>query len=77
MEMVHIFTQLISEFCDNVVLDVNSESGKPGLFKHPLGLWRKHNWLLEEMAKDESEYDDDFVQGAKRATGSLQHIATG
>ena len=73
---------IISQF-NGSTLDVNPETGKPGLFKRQVvlfskwGLWKKHNWLIEKTVADESEYDDDFVQGEKRATGHLQHIATG
>ena len=37
-------------------------------------LWTKHNWLIEKVVRDESNYDDDFVEGTKSQSGLLRPV---
>ena len=38
------------------------------------GLWTKHNWLIEKVVQDESNYDDNFVEGTKSQYGLLRPV---
>ena len=38
------------------------------------GLWTKHNWLIEKVVRDESHYDDNFVEGRKSQSGLLRPV---
>ena len=35
-------------------------------------LWTKHNWLIEQVVRDESNYDDDYLEGTKKNCGLLR-----
>ena len=37
-------------------------------------LWTKHNWLIEKVVRDESHYDDNFVEGTKSQSGLLRPV---
>ena len=37
-------------------------------------LWTKHNWLIEQVVYDESNYDHDFIEGRKSQSGQLRHV---
>ena len=37
-------------------------------------LWTKHNWLIEKVVRDESNYDDNFVEGMKSQSGILRTV---
>ena len=37
-------------------------------------LWTKHNWLIEKVVRDESNYDDNFVEGMKSQSGLLRPV---
>ena len=38
-------------------------------------LWTKHNWLIEKVVRDESHYDDNFVEGTKSQSGLLRPVS--
>ena len=37
-------------------------------------LWTKHNWLIEKVVRDESNYDDNFVEGTKSQSGLMRPV---
>ena len=40
-------------------------------------VWIKHNWLRQTVRRDDSEYDYEFIEGRKQASGHLKHADTG
>ena len=53
------------------------EDGVLELCSRSKDTWVKHNWLRESIKKNDSEYDDDFMEGKKQASGQLKHAGTG
>ena len=67
---------IVSEL-NGYTLNVNSDTHALELTKRSRDLWKKHNWLIEKVVRDESDYDDHFVEGKKSASGQLHHIDIG
>ena len=55
-------------------LNVNDETSSLELSNRSRDMWTKHNWLIERIVRDESNYDDDFVEGKKSQSGQLRHV---
>ena len=66
---------IISEL-NGYTLNLNDD-GVLELCSRSKDTWVKHNWLRESIKKNDSEYDDDFMEGKKQASGQLKHSSTG
>ena len=55
-------------------LNVDDDTNSLELSNRSRDMWTKHNWLIEKVVRDESNYDDDFVEGRKSQSGQLRHV---
>ena len=67
---------IVSEL-NGYTLNVNPDTNNLELTKRSRDLWKKHNWMIEKVVRDESDYDEDFVEGKKSSSGCLHHMETG
>ena len=66
---------IVSEL-NGYTLNVNDD-GELELTSRAKDVWIKHNWLRQTIRKDDSEYDDEFIEGSKQACGHFKHNGTG
>ena len=55
-------------------LNVDHDTNALELTNRSKDLWSKHNWLIEQVVYDESNYDNDFIEGRKSQSGQLRHV---
>ena len=67
---------IVSEL-NGYTLNVNPDTNALELTNRCRDLWKKHNWLIENVVREESEYDLDFVEEHRSASGQLHHIEKG
>ena len=56
-------------------LNINQDDLSLKLSNTSRDLWTKHNWLIEKVVRDESHYDDNFVEGTKSQSGLLRPVS--
>ena len=56
-------------------LNIDQEDLSLKLSNTSRDLWTKHNWLIEKVVRDESHYDDNFVEGTKSQSGLLRPVS--
>ena len=54
-------------------LNLDHDTNALELTNRSKDLWTKHNWLIEQVVYDESNYDDGFIEGTKSQSGQLRH----
>ena len=67
---------IVSEL-NGYTLNISSDTNAFEMTNRSRDLWKKHNWLIKKVVRDESDYDDDFVEGKKSSSGQLRNIDTG
>ena len=55
-------------------LNIDHDDLSLNLSNSSKGLWTKHNWMIEKVVRDESNYDDNFVEGTKSQSGLLRPV---
>jgi hypothetical protein len=55
-------------------LNVDHDTNALEITNRSKDLWTKHNWLIEQVVLDESNYDNDFIEGTKSQSGQLRHV---
>ena len=55
-------------------LNVDHDTNALEITNRSKDLWTKHNWLIEQVVYDESNYDPDFIEGRKSQSGQLRHV---
>ena len=66
---------IVSEL-NGYTLNLN-EDGKLELTSRAKDVWMKRNWLRQTIRREDSDYDNEFIEGNKQASGHLKHTETG
>ena len=66
---------IVSEL-NGYTLNLNDD-GELELTSRAKDVWTKLNWLRQTIRLDDSDYDNEFIEGNKQACGHLKHINTG